>query len=550
MSTVSTPLIGLARRHLQVALQWFLRVCGEKIREVQRAALAPAALHSAAREAPVMSRLANKHKRRLRQCASSLWFLPALAARRDCLVPSLCSSSVRASNHSAGWDLVRTNGWLALQSHAQRQRVRLQRDGTFVCYSGRVGSGGPALLRRQLDFLQALSRVPAAFRGDIHVALSRAMADGLGQESARALHAQFAGNLSGVVRVVTALRPAEGAYFHPQFAGIAHCGELARSLEQERGRLFAFAIRIRYDLQLWPNALDAMPSWPIWHENAEAPVLAFGKKYRCNDMRCLPQDVFFVSRFEPGLQGCDAPSVACGFAGLYTQAGRMDITTGDVRDSFEAALFGPWLRSAQPMYVVWTREWCLQDCTWCRGDCEVGVAEGRTPGAGGGDLTVALQVQRARLAVFYDGLAGVPDYRAPAVVQTPSGLLAFAEARTGGDSSPTRIATRVSLDDGATWSIVTFTASSPACLASIVSSDGAAYFSSTSSKSAGHTHLTIKRSTDSAATWGSELHMGASRGSSCLVNGSLNGHEESGGVLYEAHDGAIMFARFPLSMEQ
>ena len=510
-------------------------------------------VHAESREtssAPMSRHLANK--RRLLQFMSSLWFLPLFAARRDCLVPSLCSSSVRASNHSAGWDLVRTSGWFALQRHAQRQMAHLQHDGTFVCYSGLVGSGGPALLRRQLDFLQALSRVPVALRGDIYVALSRAMADGLDRESARMFHAQFEanGNSSGVVRVVTALRPAEGAYFHPQFAGIAHCGELARSLEQERGRLFAFAIRIRYDLQLWPSALDALPSWPIWHEYAEASVLAFGKKHRCNDMRCLPQDVFFVSRFEPDLQGCDAPSVACGFAGLYTQAGRMDITSGDVRDSFEAALFGPWLQSAQPMYVVWTRWWCLQDCTWCGGDCEVGEAEGRTPGAGAGELTVALHVPRERLAVFYDGLANVPNYRAPAVVQTPSGLVAFAEARDGGNSSASRIATRVSLDDGATWSVVTFVASLPTCQASIVSSNGATYFSSISKDSAGRTHLTIKRSSDSAATWGSELHMGASWGSSCLVNGSLNGHEESGGILYEAHNGAIMFARFPLSMEQ
>ena len=61
--------------------------------------------------------------------------------------------------------------------------------------------------------------------------------------------------------------------------------------------------------------------------------------------------------------------------------------------------------------------------------------------------------------VFYNGLAGVANYRIPAVVQTENGtIVAFAEARHGGDASAARIAVRSSLDGGATWSNVTFAA--------------------------------------------------------------------------------------------
>ena len=49
--------------------------------------------------------------------------------------------------------------------------------------------------------------------------------------------------------------------------------------------------------------------------------------------------------------------------------------------------------------------------------------------------------------VFSNGLGGVANYRIPSVVQTGDGsLVAFAEARDGGDSSASRIATRVSTD--------------------------------------------------------------------------------------------------------
>lgn len=83
-------------------------------------------------------------------------------------------------------------------------------------------------------------------------------------------------------------------------AGIEHCGKIARRLEAQRGKPFAFAVRTRYGLRIATKVLGAMPSWPIWSEAGEntggASVLAFGKT-RCPLMRCLPQDVFFVSRY-------------------------------------------------------------------------------------------------------------------------------------------------------------------------------------------------------------------------------------------------------------
>jgi sialidase-1 len=64
--------------------------------------------------------------------------------------------------------------------------------------------------------------------------------------------------------------------------------------------------------------------------------------------------------------------------------------------------------------------------------------------------------------VFWNGLAGVPNYRIPVIVQAtntdPPTLVAFAEARDGGDSSTNSIAARTSTDGGATWSAVAFVA--------------------------------------------------------------------------------------------
>ena len=84
----------------------------------------------------------------------------------------------------------------------------------------------------------------------------------------------------------------------------------------------------------------------------------------------------------------------------------------------------------------------------------------------------------------------------------------------------------------------------------IVSFGNATYFSNPASTS-GRNHLSIRKSSDSAASWTSQLlvQAGASAGYSCLVKGALHGHPDSGGLLYEASDGTIKFARFPLSFE-
>ena len=67
----------------------------------------------------------------------------------------------------------------------------------------------------------------------------------------------------------------------------------------------------------------------------------------------------------------------------------------------------------------------------------------------------------AGVTVFHAGLAGVHNYRIPAIVQTSTALVALAEARDGDDSSASRISSRVSHDDGVTWSPnVTFAAGS------------------------------------------------------------------------------------------
>ncbi|MFA6241193.1 MAG: sialidase family protein [Candidatus Hydrogenedentales bacterium] len=56
------------------------------------------------------------------------------------------------------------------------------------------------------------------------------------------------------------------------------------------------------------------------------------------------------------------------------------------------------------------------------------------------------------IEVFANGTGGYPVYRIPALVCAPKGaLLAFSEARTGGDQSPTDMVLRRSVDGGKTW---------------------------------------------------------------------------------------------------
>ena len=115
----------------------------------------------------------------------------------------------------------------------------------------------------------------------------------------------------------------------------------------------------------------------------------------------------------------------------------------------------------------------------------------------------------------------------------------------------------LSTDDGETFGPITYDATliSPVCQASIVSFDGAVYFSNPASRSR-RDHLTIRRSTDSAATWSAELLVeeAASAGYSCLVKGrlapTLHEGQPMGGLLYEAAAGDIRFARFPLAFPE
>ena len=54
--------------------------------------------------------------------------------------------------------------------------------------------------------------------------------------------------------------------------------------------------------------------------------------------------------------------------------------------------------------------------------------------------------------VFSNGTDGYPIYRIPSLICTPKGvLLAFCEARSGNDQSPTDMVLRRSLDGGKTW---------------------------------------------------------------------------------------------------
>lgn len=90
-----------------------------------------------------------------------------------------------------------------------------------------------------------------------------------------------------------------------------------------------------------------------------------------------------------------------------------------------------------------------------RGALLAGLALLAMPGAGSADLNGTV--------VFAAGLGGVTNYRIPAIVQTGGAhpaLVAFAEARDGGDDTTARVAVRTSTDAGATWSAVAFAAGS------------------------------------------------------------------------------------------
>jgi len=143
-----------------------------------------------------------------------------------------------------------------------------------------------------------------------------------------------------------------------------------------------------------------------------------------------------------------------------------------------------------------------------------------------------------------------PGMDEAALTQLPNGSVQLNMRHT---SSPTTgRAVALSSDGGATFGPIRYDPAlvSPVCQASIVSFGGATYFSNPASTS-GRKHLTIRKSTDNAASWDAGtllVQAGASAGYSCLVKGALHADTQSGGILFEASDGTLKFGRFPLSL--
>lgn len=154
-----------------------------------------------------------------------------------------------------------------------------------------------------------------------------------------------------------------------------------------------------------------------------------------------------------------------------------------------------------------------------------------------------------------------PKMDEAAITQLPNGSLLLAMRH---QDTPTlgRALTR-SDDDGASFSEISYGGAAwlaPVCQGSLVSFDGATYYSSpTCRPSCSRANLTVFKSTDSAASWAAQLLVYAppSAGYSCLVHGRLlksqlanlsATREAEGGVLYEASEsGSIAFSRFPVN---
>jgi len=80
------------------------------------------------------------------------------------------------------------------------------------------------------------------------------------------------------------------------------------------------------------------------------------------------------------------------------------------------------------------------------------VAACAAPGAPSSAPAEKRETQEAAI-VFEEGREGYPIYRIPAIIQTLDGrLVAFAEARQGGDQSETDLVIKTSDDNGSTWS--------------------------------------------------------------------------------------------------
>ena len=102
-------------------------------------------------------------------------------------------------------------------------------------------------------------------------------------------------------------------------------------------------------------------------------------------------------------------------------------------------------------------------------------------------------------------------------------------------------------DGGDTFSAISFDTAliSPVCQASIATIAGKTYFSNPASKTA-RDNITIRRSSDNAATWPDALLVqpAATSGYTCLVDTPIA--PGTGGILFEDVQNTISFAAFPL----
>lgn len=156
-----------------------------------------------------------------------------------------------------------------------------------------------------------------------------------------------------VVKNVTRVEKAR----HPQYHGIYTCGKVVRSLEPEP---FTHVIRCRYDLYFNPFPFADLP---IFRQNSVDMTALV--KYRSTvpgrdfaEIRCMPQDVFFVISM-PRAEGNESNRSAAEFF-LQPRIKKGGFVTSDVRDEFEADLFYPLIREGATMDVVWsTPPYCL-----------------------------------------------------------------------------------------------------------------------------------------------------------------------------------------------
>lgn len=307
----------------------------------------------------------------------------SLAACRAGAVLASAAMPLAGKALSPAYDTVR----FRLPSDAKSPRAAAPRradgaraSGLVLCYSGQLrGFGAPtsAVLANHRRFVQALGGVPSLRSARVAIVLAAHNAT-----EARALaraHAWDPSARSGLrldAEATVVQTAPEPALAHPQYAGVAACGRAIRALESAGSR-FAYAVRMRYDVVLDEDAVESVPQWPIWAEGGGPQVLALAKQRR--DLRCVPQDVFFVARrLDPGDAGEGAStgsprlalghepaepprgaeegdasrSVATFFEGNYSALRRFE-PTSDVHDAYEATLFGPALDRGLPLAVVW-----------------------------------------------------------------------------------------------------------------------------------------------------------------------------------------------------